>query len=263
MGRALDIGFSEALEAQIADGGINFERVDVGLGEAGVRFLQSTVLLAGQGILLGVEERVGVLFALAGGEGDVERGELLPGCGGFRRQGVAKIQTAVQIGGLRGLAVACVGFRECETEVGLVGGGRADERLEGAHGSSGVRLLQVGVGEEDGSVGKEEAAGVTGTEAFEEGDGIGGMTGSEGGLRAEEVGVVGEDVGAGGGAESGLRFGVAVVKRVGVAEGELGGGGCVAGVRGGVGVDAVVGGGSARGDKLLGHGAELRGGGEG
>ena len=82
-----------------------------------------------------------------------------------------------------------------------------------------------------GRGGGEDAVGVAVGEADQEGVGVAGVAGLDGGLRGEIVGVVGEGLaGTLGLGEVGDGFGVAVVLHGGVAEREIGRGCALAGM---------------------------------
>ena len=87
----------------------------------------------------------------------------------------------------------------------------------------------------------------------QDGVGISGVAGLDGGLRGKIVGEIGEGfaavLGQGG---AGDCFGVAMVLHIGVAKGEIGRGCRFTGMGVRVGEDSGVGGGRARGGKLLG-----------
>ena len=120
-----------------------------------------------------------------------------------------------------------------------------------------------------GAVGTKMLSGWRSAKLLREGGDLGGAVSVEEGLRGEVIGVVGEGGGIGcGGGQDGAAigvdgFGVALIKGVGVAEGEVGGGSLDAGMRLRVGGNAGEAGRATAGAELLGHGAELRGGGEG
>ena len=108
--------------------------------------------------------------------------------------------------------------------------------------------MQVGRGQLHGRGGCEDAVGVAVGEADQEGVGVAGVAGLDGGLRGERVGVVGERLaGTLCLGEVGDGFGVAVVLHGGVAEREIGRGRALAGMGMRVGEDPGVGGGRARG----------------
>ena len=203
-------------------------------------------------------------LAVGGRERDAHGGELgarLVGLGGER----VRDEDAPEDG--RGVGVIArelvgAGFGVAEVDVSGLGGGV--ERLQ--HPERGLRVAvgEVEVGEKHRRVGGEDAARMAVGEVVQQAVGGGALVGGEGGLRAQVVGVVAQGVGRAGGHAVGVGgVGEALIHHVGVAQRQVGGGGAVAGVRARVAEHPIVGHGRARGGKLLGHGAQLAGGGEG
>ena len=244
VGEALDIAAGELLELEVADGGVEGEGVAVGGGELGIVAAEGVVLGGGLAVSPGVEERVGVGLALGGGERRAHGLQLRGGLRGLEGEGLCGVDGAEDGGGAGGVAGELIGARQGVAEVDLLRLRRVGERGENAERALGIVLLQVGGGQLHGRGGGEDAVGVAVGEADQEGVGVAGVAGLDGGLRGEIIGVVGEGLaGTLCLGEVGDGFGVAVVLHGGVAQRKIGGGCALAGMGAGVGEDPGVGGG--------------------
>ena len=117
-GQLFYIAACDVFELEIADGGVDGERIAVGDAELRIVAANRAVLGAGVSVALGVEENVGVGLAFARGERHAHGLHLRGGLGGLVDERNRLVQAAVSLRGTAGVAGELVGAAQGVAEVG-------------------------------------------------------------------------------------------------------------------------------------------------